>query len=171
MGSQALQKPTPAGTRRPAVGNILGGVTCGLLCMTVSSEDRPFQRLRAVVLGPVLPQNDGQSPSSSLSETSLCTGSVTARTLRFFFTPEQDPTHPGSLTTQRDAPWGSCDCFLVLTGPGLHWCSFSLLGHSPGCIPQASGPPSSSRKPQGLQGALQCLWPPHPSSLPLKPAG
>lgn len=83
MGSQALQKPASAGTRRPAVGNILGGVTCGQLCMTVSAGDGPFWRLRAVVLGPILPQNDGQSPRSSLSETSLDTGSVTAGTLRF----------------------------------------------------------------------------------------
>lgn len=83
MSSQALQKPASAGTRRPAVRNILGGVTRGQLCMTVSADDGPFWRLRAVVPGPIRPQNDGRSPSSSLSETSLGTDSVTARTLRF----------------------------------------------------------------------------------------
>lgn len=171
MGSQALQKPTSAGTRRPAVGNILGGVTCGQLCMTVSPGDCPFRRLRApvwfwapfslrmMVRAQVLP-----------CLRHLCTGSVTTMTLRFFFTPKHDPTHLGLVSTQRAAPWGFCALFPSSQGARAALVFFLSAGalpmlHPPGlCVPMFEE--KAPRNTGWTSG-----WTPHPSSLLLKLTG
>ena len=130
----------------------------------------PEAESSSVVLGPVLPQNDGQSPSSSLSETSLCTGSVTTMTLRFFFTPKHDPTPLGLVSTQRAAPWGSCDLFPSSQGARAALVFFLSAGELPMLHPPGLCAPMFQEKaPKNTGWTLG--WTPHPSSLLLKPAG
>lgn len=99
--------PGPAGAcpdegLRATSGNVLGAVTQRQRCVSFSTGLGPFHRPGILVPGPVLSRKDGQTPSSSLPETSLCSGSATTRTLRFSFAPEHDPSHPGLLGTQQE---------------------------------------------------------------------
>lgn len=122
-----------------------------------------------MVLGPVCPKNDDQS---HLPETSLCTGSGTTRTLRLFFAPEHDHAHPESMSTQRASPWASCDLFPSAQGARTILVLFLPAGKLPMLHPPRPLLPHIPVESQGMQGALKCLWTPHPPPLVvLNPAG